>query len=178
MSALLFASKQADRVLTFLILLICLSFNFCPAQIEPPTPEKEQISGEIIIEGNFIQRLVLVNQNNKRETFNSPGERIHLPTGEYRLLEVILTNNYSGHFYPAGGYDWFMVTPDKPTRIKVGGPLKQKIYVNRRGRILMLSYQLVGIGNGTYVSANRDKPPRFTVYKVEKEIISGSFEYG
>jgi hypothetical protein len=61
---------------------------------------------------------------------------------------------------------------------KVGAPLKQTVKTQRQGRILVLNYELLGIGGEIYTDSNRNKPPTFTVYKGDKEIASDKFEFG
>jgi len=91
------------------------------------------------------------------------------------LQEAHLKNGYSCRTM---GRDRVMVAEDKPAVLKVGAPLKQTVKAQRRGRILALNYELLGVGGEMYVSANRTKPPTFTVYKGDKEIASGKFEFG
>jgi hypothetical protein len=52
--------------------------------------------------------------------------------------------------------------------------------VQRRGHSLNLQYRLVGAGGETYQPLRQDpnEPPRFTIYRGEKEIASGKFEFG
>ena len=74
--------------------------------------------------------------------------------------------------------NWVEVDEDKPAVLKVGAPLKQIVKATRQGRVLALDYKLSGIGGETYVRDDRSKPPTFTVYKGDKKIASGTFEYG
>jgi len=74
--------------------------------------------------------------------------------------------------------NWIDVGEDKPAVLKVGAPLKQILKAERQGRVLTLDYQLLGIGGENYVRDDRDNPPTFTVYKGDKKIASGTFEYG
>ena len=76
------------------------------------------------------------------------------------------------------GPDWVTVAKDKPAVFKVGAPLKQAIRAQRQGRVLMLNYELLGVGGEIYTCPDRSKPPTFTVYRQDKEIASGKFEFG
>jgi hypothetical protein len=62
--------------------------------------------------------------------------------------------------------------------LKVGAPLKQTVRVQRQGGILVLNYELLGVGGEKYTGPDRSKPPTFTVYKGDKEIASDKFEFG
>jgi hypothetical protein len=71
------------------------------------------------------------------------------------------------------------VTADKPAMFKVGAPLKQKVKIDRQGPTLVLNYELIGIGGETYNSVNnRSNRPTFTVFKGDKEVSVGEFEFG
>lgn len=134
-------------------------------------------NGEIKIEGKGIERLVLKNKDGNRETIKRPGEIVSLPAGEYRLYEVKLEGGFSSF---VGGYsgDWIAAEPNNPGVLKVGGPLKQKLDVVRHGNVLILKHSLNGIGGNVYRADNNDTRPGFVVYKGDKEIASGKFEYG
>ncbi len=134
-------------------------------------------NGEIKIEGKGIKRLVLKNKDGNRETIRRPGEIVSLPAGEYRLREVYLEGGFSSS---VGGdrCDWIAAEPNNPGVLKVGGPLKQKLDVVRHGNVLILKHSLNGIGGNVYRADNRDTQPGFVVYKGDKEIASGKFEYG
>jgi hypothetical protein len=43
---------------------------------------------------------------------------------------------------------------------------------------LLLNYELLGVGGEIYTGPDRAKPPTFTVCKGDKEIASGTFEFG
>jgi len=45
----------------------------------------QQVSGELKLEGNYIEMLVLLRRDGQTEQFNEPGETIKLDVGEYRL---------------------------------------------------------------------------------------------
>jgi len=134
-------------------------------------------NGEIKIEGKGIEQLVLKNKDGNRETIERPGEIVSLPAGEYRLYNVGLEGGFNSF---VGGYcgDWIAAEPNNSGVLKVGGPLKQKLDVVRHGNVLILKHSLNGIGGNVYRADNNDKRPGFVVYKGDKEIASGKFEYG
>ena len=67
-----------------------------------------------------------------------------------------------------------------PVVLNVGGPLTNSVTASRHGQDLRLDYRLVGAGGQSYQLANQDrsKPPEFAIYKGEKKIASGAFEFG
>ena len=145
---------------------------FCEAQ---ETDSQDSAFGELKLQGKYIKRLVLRRKDGRTERFDRPAETIKLPSGEYRLLEAHLKGGYTFRFLSG---DWITVSEDKPAVLKVGAPLKQTVKAQRRGRILALTYQLLGVGGEMYTGANRNKPPTFTVYKGDREIASDKFEFG
>jgi hypothetical protein len=71
------------------------------------------------------------------------------------------------------------IIENETATLKVGGPLSSSVEVQRMGNVLRLSYILTDVGGHSYTSSQRaDKPPTFSIYKGDKEIASGSFEYG
>lgn len=141
--------------------------------------EQDSAVGELKLEGKHVERLVLSQKNGSRKKFDKPGETIKLAVGEYRLQEVSLEGGYScGITMPISDANWVTVAEDKPAVLKVGAPLKQVVKVERRGSVLQLGCELLGVGGEKYTSDRRSGPPRFIVYKAGKEIASGNFEYG
>ncbi len=67
---------------------------------------------------------------------------------------------------------------DNPAVLKVGAPLKQSVRAQRRKNLLFLNYELLGVGGHNYVQAQRGTPPQFAIYRGDKKIASGKFEFG
>ncbi len=140
--------------------------------------DQEPALGELKLQGKYIERLILEGKDGRKEEFNEPEETIELAEGEYRLQEVHLQGGYICRFPRVPGYGWVTVTPDKPAVLEVGAPLRQIIKAQRQGRVIVLNYELLGVGGEQYTSENRSKPPTFAIYKGGKEIASGKFEFG
>lgn len=135
-------------------------------------------SGEIRLEGEHIERLILRRKDGSSQRFDYPGETIRVPVGEYRLEDVRLKSGYN-FSRRTSSYHWVTVTEEKPAALKVGAPLKQTVKIERQGPVLVLNYELTGAGGETYTSmSNRDKRPKFMVFKDDKEVGSGQFEFG
>jgi len=75
--------------------------------------------------------------------------------------------------------DRVIVGEKTPGVLVVGGPLTNSLSVMKRGRHLLLSYHLEGVG-GLYELVNQDRshPPEFTVYRGDKKLATGRFQYG
>ncbi len=159
-------------ILLFWGIVVCL----CDAQ---EADRQNSALGELKLEGKYIERLVLRRKDGRTERFDRPAETIKLPAGEYRLQEARLKAGYTCRIITRfSGSDWVRVAEDKPAVLKVGAPLEQTVKAKRKGRILVLNYELVGAGGEKYTGGDRSKPPTFTVYKGDKEIASDKFEFG
>ena len=140
--------------------------------------EQEKVLGELKLEGEHIEQLVLRGNDGHTERFNQPGEVVQLPIGRYNLLESHLDGGYVC-FQEAGPQSkWITIAENRTAGLKVGAPLKQTMEVMRQGKTLILDYKLLGIGGETYFHKDRSNPPSLTVYKGDKEIASGKFTYG
>ena len=63
--------------------------------------------------------------------------------------------------------------------LKSGGPPLPTVAVERQGRLLVLTYGPTSASGGQLSNAvSRDEPPGFTIYKGQRKIASGQFEYG
>jgi hypothetical protein len=167
-------ATKVKLVGSFIAILLFLTIGtyFCRAQ------DQRSAIGELKLEGEHVERLVLQRKDGHTERFDQPGETFKLPVGQYRLLESHLDGGYTC-FQGAGTQnEWITITENAPMVLKVGAPLKQTLKVKRRGKALVLDYKLLGIGGESYTNEDRNKPPRLIVYKGEEEINSGRFEYG
>lgn len=159
------------RISVFLILGIraCL----CQAQ-EPNKPASPM--GELKLEGKFIEQLALQRNDGHTETFNNPEQTVQLPPGEYLLQEVRLRGGYTRS--RSARNERITIKADQQEVLKVGAPLVPTIKVQRQNRLLRLSYDLLGAGGEAYSTGDRSKPPTFAVYKGQKQIASGKFQFG
>lgn len=135
--------------------------------------------GELRLQGESIELLVLRRNDDQQQEIQNPQETIELPVGQYRVLEIRLKGGYNGRIVTSRPHDRFEINEGKPASLKVGGPLKQTISAKRQGRMLELSYGLVGIGGETYNAVrNANNRPAFAIYKGDREIAKGDFEFG
>ncbi len=155
------------------LLLLHLGTNFSEAS------NQGSALGELKLEGESIVRLILRREgDNEREEFRRPEQIVELPTGKYSVQEVHLDGGYICYASRGQTRRRVSVTADEPATLKIGGPLKQTVKVNRQGRLLMMNHELVGVDGEQYTSGNSGEPPTFTVYRGDEEIASDKFEFG
>jgi hypothetical protein len=164
---------QGQKVNSFYIFL-CISVLLLAVVSISPAQEQATGMGQLKIEGSNIESLVLRANNNQTKTFSKPQETITLPVGTYYVQQITLTNG----FYCNTNYQQITITQDKPATLKFGAPLKQLLTVKRQGKYLVLSNKFTGIGGEIYSALSTTKKPTFTIYKGDKAIASGNFEYG
>ena len=159
--------------LVFVLLCMNCGAGLCAAQ-DPDT--KNPPTGVLKLEGTRLDYIELHAKDGHAERITRPEETVELPPGEYRLQEVRLKGGYTSR--DMGLVDWVTVAVDKPATLKVGGPLVPAVRVQRRGRILRLDYELRGVGGEIYTGGDRTKPPTFAIYRGDKQLTSGKFEFG
>jgi hypothetical protein len=164
---------------TVVFCALCFAANAVFGQDSREEAGQKPAQGELKLEGKYIKQLTLEHREDRnRVKFDQPGEIIKLAAGQYLLREVHLEGGYDCYIYQTRNEDWITVDANKPGTLKAGAPLKQMVKAERQGRTLTLNYELLGMGSETYVRDDRSKPPTFTVYKGDKKIASGTFEYG
>ena len=138
--------------------------------------------GELKITGKFIQRLVLSGEP-YLVVLDKPAASVQVPTGSYNQPDILLEQNGAGAFCNSGQQQTggrISVDAKTPVVLDAGGPLTNSVIASRHGGDLRLDYRLVGAGGHTYQLADQDrsKPPEFAIYRGDKKIESGTFEFG
>ncbi len=170
---MIFAQNAKFNLVNLLIIIPLLWITgvcLCQAQ---EANKQDLTTGELKLEGKYIERLILKQMNGPIKNIDHPAETTKLPTGKYLLQEVHLIDGYSYR-----NNQWVIIANDKPAVLKYGAPLKQTVKIKRQGSVLVLNYELLGVGGENYTSSNRSKPPTFTIYKGDKEIASDKFKFG
>lgn len=138
--------------------------------------------GDLKITGQYIKRLVLASET-YQVVLDHPAATVKVPTGSYNQPNVRLeqggTESFLNPSQPPFG-NRISVDDKKPAILIAGGPLTNSVIVSRHGQDLRLDYRLIGAGGETYqpVNQNRSQPPEFAVFKGDKQIASGKFEFG
>lgn len=138
--------------------------------------------GELKITGQFVQRVILAG-GPFLVVLDQPAASVQVPAGSYNQPDIALEQNGAAAYCvssPSQTGRRISVSANTPAVLNVGGPLTNSVTVSREGRDLDLDYMLVGAGGESYKMATNGlpKPPAFAVYKDDKKIGSGEFEYG
>jgi hypothetical protein len=167
---------KTHRAWTF-VLFLSISVLLIPASSLGPAQEQKEVLGELKIKGDHIESLVLRHLDDwHTESFEPPFESKKIPVGNYRLQNIRLEG---GYYCGTKNNITVSVKKDETAVFKIGAPLKSVIEAKRQGRFLVLDYKLLGIGGDLYRDSGRpDTRPCFTVYKGDKVVGSGKFEYG
>jgi len=159
---------------SFCIILLFIAVGACLCKAQ----DQKSVLGELKIEGECVERLILLGKDGNSKWFDKPGETIELPVGQYQLQESRLEEGYVCVLGAGIENKWITIAENKLAVLKVGAPLKQTLEVKRRGKALVLDYRLIGIGGESYNNNDRNKPPKLIIYNGDEEINSGRFEYG
>jgi len=159
--------------------------NASPSGEVKPTlqfTEQSVVLGDLKITGQFIQRLILPGKN-YLVVLDNPSATVKIPTGSYSQPTVRLERGGTAAYFNFNRppFSTQISVDDKTSALlKVGGPLTNSVLASRHGQDLRLDYRLVGAGGETYQLANenRSHPPEFAVFKGDKRIASGKFEFG
>jgi hypothetical protein len=137
--------------------------------------------GKVKIESKFVKCLV-VNNDTTQVILDSPAGESVVPLGNFNYEHLVIEGEKSEKFKVTNfhGGNEFSVNSDEPTIIKAGGALINSVSVQRNGSVLTFGYKLVDAIGNEYGSlqGSRDNPPGFVVYKGDKQVGSGTFEYG
>jgi hypothetical protein len=139
--------------------------------------------GELKLTGKYVERLVLQG-GPYLVVLDQPGETVKLPTGTYNQPRVLVGQNgvqaLSSQAVTAASFRQMVVNGRTPVALAAGGPLTNTVVATRQGQDLRLDYQLVGAGGQQYqlASQNRLTPPEFTVYRGNRQLAAGRFEFG
>ncbi|UCF14127.1 MAG: hypothetical protein JSW59_12000 [Phycisphaerales bacterium] len=170
---------KSRSVNSLAVVVLVLGLSVCLAQSKGRKPAL----GELRLDGEDIERLVLLRNDGRRQVLTDPEEVVKLPVGQYLLKDVHLKGGYTSRIMPGVDRNRVTIAQDKPESLKVGAPLKQSISIQRSGTFLELTYCLRGVGGNTYrhaLTGGRPSRPSFTIYKYKgaREIATGKFEFG
>lgn len=138
--------------------------------------------GELKITGKHIQRMVLTGQPYVA-ILDRPAATVKVPVGSYSEPTIRLEQGGAEAFCEPNrqpSNKRISINAKTATTVAIGGPLTNSVNLTRQGQDLYMDYRLVGVGGLTYQLANHDyaHPPEFAIYKADKKIASGKFEFG
>ncbi len=158
------------------IAVLCLLSTVRPADNTAKAGESSAPTGTLRIEGTGVQRLQLFDGGGKRHSVEVIDGLAELGPSTYTVYQVYLTN---GLYSQVSETVKVEVTADAEAILKVGGPLKQRIEAKRQGCMLVFSSFTEGMGGIRYSGRPAGgAPPTFEVYKGDRKIHDGKFEYG
>lgn len=154
-------------------------------ELKPTLQMTEQTvpQGELQITGKYIERVVLACET-YTVVLDRPTNTVKVPVGNYNTRNILLEQGgiaaYSATTMGQTTSPTIAVNIKAPTMMAIGGPLTNSVVVTHQGGDLRMDYSLIGAGGMTYQLAvqNRSKPPEFVIYKGDKSIATGTFEYG
>jgi hypothetical protein len=162
------------------------------AKVRMEFTEQKPSLGELKITGQFVERVTLEGgPSSYLVVLDQPEATVKVPVGRYTSAGVFMKGGGAEVHLKRGGTEARLdgpcqatvgritVAEKAPAVLTAGGPLTNSVSINRRGRNLNLSYQLLGAG-GAYQTLNRDlaHPPEFAIYQGDKKVASGKFEFG
>ncbi len=162
-----------------LLLAVWFRLGAALGQEDGAKPAEQAEKGQLKIVGEHIETIVLVDGNGRRLPFSAADmeKPLELAPGMYRPQEIQLPGGYQCMIL-RGDFGRVDVKPGETAQLKVGGPLTQGITVERQGKMFRLGYDLKGIGGETYTMTNRSSPPEFAVYRGDRKVGGGKFEFG
>jgi len=138
--------------------------------------------GALRLTGKYVNRLVLTRDSNPSLTvvLDAPGVLEKAPRGVYHFGLTLKQGGVEAHrqVYGVATNPQIIVGGADPVVLAAGGPLTNTVTVDRSGKNLRLSYQLVGAGGQSYELQGQRKEPEFAVFRAGKKIDSGRFQFG
>lgn len=156
--------------------LLILSKLVLAADLAVEQPAGNSLRYELILEGDHIKKLTLLDEQGRSKEFTCPGSSVLLPPGRYSIQEVEMQPGHTSVPYDASAQ--VVIAPDKPYSLGIGSPPMPSLAVKRAGRLLKMDCQLLDTRGEPRRTTQRDNPPKWAVYRGDELIASGLFEYG
>jgi hypothetical protein len=143
--------------------------------------DQQPALGELNVAGTSVQRVVLKG-GPYVVVVDKPEATVRVPAGSYSQLHVWLKQGEAEAYRNVVG-GRLTIDTKKPAVLVAGGPLTNSVSLRRRGKYLDLSYQLIGAGGDVYQLGQQDRtkpaqPPEFAIYRGERKLASGKFQFG
>lgn len=133
--------------------------------------------GFLQIDGLGVEKIGLTREGQEDKiNLTDLDEPLELAVGRYQVWDIRLEQ---WHYTRVHGEVIIEIREGETSVFKAGGPLTYSVKVNgRRGRFLEFEYELKGVGGLSYQSPHPSYRPKLEVYKDDKKIGGGTFEYG
>jgi hypothetical protein len=177
-----------------LALGLLLLTGVCVADAPKPPQEQKPADCELILKGGRIEKLVLIDKDEKLIELVRPGDRVLLPAGQYAIRQIDVEGGWSSQWSngPLLGQHWstpddrlLVLSPGRPCRPNMGMPLVPEISARRVGRLINVKcygWQMCDGDGRSYRKVDRNaRPPRFAVYQGDRDVTAsgvGSLEFG
>ena len=144
--------------------------------------ESDYSKGEVNIRGKSI-RLLTLETDSVLVQLDSPVGAIAVPIGNYSVSDVFLDGGKFGIFraeeFPLESSK-ITVAEDQSCDLTIGAPLNNTARISRMGNVITLDYELLGIGKEKYekITQTLTEAPTLSVFKGDRKIASGKFEFG
>jgi hypothetical protein len=155
-----------------------------PLRFEISLIPREPALGEVRFTGQHVRRALLAGDP-WTVVLDEPAGTVKAPQGTYinpaihvRKDDAEVRLDQTG-ISSGTGLKSVVVQADTPALVTAGGPLTNSVMIQRRGQSLVLSYRLLGAGGETYRPGSRSgEAPRFAIYRGDRLLESGDFEFG
>jgi hypothetical protein len=140
--------------------------------------EERPALGELRLHGSFLNRVTLDDSHGYTAVLDRPTASTRIPLGTYKVSEVWVKKDTTEAVQSSPRQ--VTVTEKSPALLVAGGPLTNSVTANRRGKRLVLSYQLIGADGGPYRLQKDDQqtPPQVSIQANGRQVASGKFAYG
>jgi hypothetical protein len=123
-----------------------------------------------------LDRVTLRATNGHLALLTGPWKGLRLPQGQYTVESVLLRQGTTEAYrllYPP------TLVNQTSRELALGGPLTNSVAILHWGRTLRLNYDLRGADGQSYrLMTPSPQPPTFEVRKGDRQLITGSFQYG
>jgi hypothetical protein len=141
------------------------------------SPEQPAL-GQLQVSGSLLNRITLEDAHGYTVFLDAFERPLRVPAGQYKVSEVWVKADGGEAVQDIGRP--LTVSTNALAVLRAGGPLTNSVAVDRGGKYLRLSYRLVGADGGEYRLVNSDQrtPPQFAIYRGDKTVASGQFQFG
>ena len=146
----------------------------CRLELKPEQPAL----GELKVEGSLLNRVILEDNRGWTVFLDSFDRPLKVPAGQFKVSEIWVKKDGAEALQDTAPP--LSISANSPAVLRAGGPLTNSVTVDRRGKYLTLGYKLVGAHGGTYrlINEGQRTAPEFAIYRGDKKVASGQFQFG